>query len=120
MMAFLRYFILAVIAIGLLTVALANRAAVTLQLLPVDVANLVGWNWSVDLPLFLVILGGVAVGVLIGFIWEWLREHKHRAAAARRTREVEDLRREAGKPGSPPNPKRDEVVALVDGPRKAG
>ena len=42
-------------------------------------------------PLDLVIFGGVVAGVVIGFTWEWLREHKHRKAASLRGREVARL-----------------------------
>lgn len=120
-MRYLRYLVLALIAVALLTVALANRDAVTVQALPEGVAAVVGMNWSVDLPLFAVIFGGIVGGVLIGFVWEWLREHKHRAAAARRAREVETLRAQVERQRSTaPTTPADEVVALVDGPRKAG
>jgi putative membrane protein len=33
-------------------------------------------------PLFLVILGAVASGVLIGFVWEWFREMRIRGTRA--------------------------------------
>jgi uncharacterized integral membrane protein len=120
MMRYFRYLVLAVIAIVLLTVALANRDVVSLRLLPADLAGLVGRNWTVELPLFLVILGGVVAGVLIGFVWEWLREHKHRAEAARKAREVAQLKREVERAGAAPKGPADDVIALIDGPRKAG
>ena len=80
--------------IVLLTVALANRGSVTLQLLPEEMQGLIGWNTAFQLPLFLVILGAVAVGVLIGFVWEWFREIRLRALARGKTREVARLERE--------------------------
>jgi len=119
MMKYLRYLVLLLIAIGLVAVALANREVVTLHMLPPDLAQLVGIDWTIRLPIFLVGFGGVVVGVLIGFVWEWLREHKHRAAAAAKAREVQQLKREVAQ-AAPPAPK-DEVLALLDAPpRKAG
>ncbi len=118
MMRYLRYVLLAVIAIVLITVALANRQVVTLRLLPDDLAALMGLNHSVALPLFAVIFGGIAVGILVGFVWEWLREHKYRATAASKSREVTRLEREAVRSGTAA-PK-DEVLALLDAPGKAG
>jgi len=90
-MRYVRYAFLAVLAAVLVTVALANRESVTLTVLPEDMAALVGWNASLSLPLFLVILGGIVAGLLIGFVWEWLRERHIRAEAARNRREVSRL-----------------------------
>ncbi|WP_342666567.1 lipopolysaccharide assembly protein LapA domain-containing protein [Gemmobacter nectariphilus] len=119
MMKYLRYLVLLLIAVGLVAVALANREVVALHMLPPDLAQLVGIDWTIRLPLFLVGFGGVVVGVLIGFVWEWLREHKHRAAAAAKAREVQQLKREVAQ-ATPPAPK-DDVLALLDAPpRKAG
>lgn len=118
MMKYLRYVVLLVIAIVLIAVALANRQVVTLRLLPDDLAALLGLHRSVDLPLFAVIFGGNAVGILVGFVWEWLREHKYRATAAAKTREVSRLERAAERSGTA-TPK-DEVLALLDAPGKAG
>lgn len=92
-MRLIKIVILAAIGIALVVVALANRDMVTLRLLPAEFADLFGLNASVNLPLFLVILGGVVVGLIIGFIWEWLREHKHRAVARHRQKEVVHLER---------------------------
>ena len=44
--------------------------------------------------LFLVIFAGIVAGLLIGFVWEWLREHRFRSTAARERRERERLERE--------------------------
>ncbi|MGC8202066.1 LapA family protein [Aliiroseovarius sp. PTFE2010] len=114
-MRYIRYIFLAVLAIVLVTVALANRANVTLNLLPDDLASLTGIGGSVTLPLFLVIFGGIIAGVLIGFIWEWLREHKHRAAADAERREKEQLRREVRKLKTDEAKRQgDEVLALLE------
>jgi uncharacterized integral membrane protein len=120
MIRWIRYLILVAIALALVIAAMANRAPVTVQLLPADLAALFGFNWQIELPLFLVILGGVVAGVLIGFVWEWVRESKHRSAAAQRAREVARLEREAAKAGTAPKGPTDEVLALIEGPRKAG
>jgi hypothetical protein len=56
---------------------MANRDLVQVRLLPEDLAALTGLTWGMELPLFLVIFGGIVVGVLIGFVWEWFREHGH-------------------------------------------
>lgn len=110
-MRYVRYLILALIGLGLLLIASANRGAVTLHLIPGEFVPYIGRDWTADLPLYLVILAAVAVGVLLGFVWEWLREHKHRKVAARSTREARQLSREVEK--LKPSPK-DEVLAIIE------
>jgi lipopolysaccharide assembly protein A len=113
-MRFIRYAFLASLAVVLIVVATANRDMVTLHLLPDTVERLIGFSADITLPLFVVIFGGIIAGVLIGFVWEWLREHKHRAEAARRTREVEMLERELRREKRLQNQDKDEVLALLD------
>ena len=119
MLRYLRYALIAALTLVLLTVALANRAVVPVRFLPEDVAALFGVNWQMEMPLFLVIFGGVVVGVIIGFTWEWLREHKHRTTASVRGREVKRLERELAVMKDSTSLPMDDVVALVD-KRKAG
>ena len=114
MIRYLRYAFLALLGLCLLTVALANRAPVTLRLLPGDLADLTGLTWAVDLPLFLVIFGGIIAGVLIGFVWEWFREMKHRAQATTRAREVTRLERELAVLKDTTSTPADDVLALLD------
>ena len=120
MIRFIRYLFLALLAIGLLTVAIANRDPVTLQALPQDVGLFLGLSWSLQLPLFLVMFGGIGVGLLIGFFWEWARESKHRATASTKAREVARLEREVTKLRSAQAGPEDEVLALLETTRKAG
>ena len=90
----LRYLFLAILGIGLLTVAMANRTSVQVKALPDDLAAFTGFDLKLELPLFVVIFGGIVAGLLIGFVWEWFRERKHRATASKKSREVTRLERE--------------------------
>ncbi|MEZ5754956.1 MAG: LapA family protein [Paracoccaceae bacterium] len=119
MLRTLRYALIAVLLLVLLTMALANRTVVPVRFLPEDVGALFGLSWQMELPLFLVILGGVAVGVLIGFTWEWLREHKHRKTASQRGRELARLERELEVMKDSRSVPGDDVLALIE-KRKAG
>jgi uncharacterized integral membrane protein len=114
MIRFIKYLILFVIAVVLITVAMANRGPMTLQLLPDGVDDLIGLNMDLTLPVFLVILGTFLTGILFGFIWEWLREHKHRATAKTERRERERLEQEVKKV-APPAKTGDDVLAILDG-----
>lgn len=110
----LRLAVLGIIALLLFVVALANRAAVNLKLLPDDLANLLGRNWQINLPLFVVVFGGVALGLLIGFLWEWLREHKHRADVSSKSRELARMERELAVLRDAKGQPQDDVLALLD------
>jgi len=113
-MRVLRYLFLAVLAICLLIVALANREPVAVNLLPDEIAVFAGVDPSLSLPLFLVIFGGIVAGVVIGFVWEWLREHKHRAEAATQRREREKLEREVNRLKPASERQQDDVLALLE------
>lgn len=119
MIRMLRYLLLAVLAIVLVTIALANRDAVTLELLPANIAAFAGQQWQIVLPLYAVIFGGIVAGILIGFIWEWLREHKHRSTASVKSKEVARLERELAVMRDTKPEHKDDVLAILD-KRKAG
>ncbi|MDX5350265.1 MAG: LapA family protein [Paracoccaceae bacterium] len=115
MIRILRLILLGLLGLSLLTVALANRAPVEVRLLPGDLAALTGLTWAMELPLFLVIFAGIVAGVLIGFVWEWFREHGHRATASQKAREVARLERElAVLRDASSVPPQDEVLALLE------
>lgn len=126
-MSFVRMILLGLLGLALLFLALANLQSVDVGLLPGPLASLADYvfggadaarapgdrPYSIDgVPLFLVILVSAALGMAIGFTWEWLREHKHRAQAARERAERERLERKLQKAG--PAAEDDEVLAIVE------
>lgn len=113
-MRYIRYAFLAAIAIVLIVVALANRDMVTLNLLPADMAGYVGQNFSYQLPQFVIIFLAIVVGLLIGFVWEWMREHKHRVYGRRANREKEKLERQVKGLKRQTKEGQDDVLALLD------
>jgi uncharacterized integral membrane protein len=110
----IKYLFLILVAIALVILALANRDPVTLTLLPQELALWSGVDVAIELPLYLVILGGVVTGLLVGFVWEWLREHRHRSAARHNQREAKKLEREVQTLKGRQNEGRDEILALVE------
>lgn len=113
-MRYIRYACIAIFAVALIAVALANRTTVTLKVLPDEVAGLFAVNPSINLPLFVVIFGGIIAGVLVGFVWEWFREHKIRSEASKAGRNVRRLEREVARLKGSGEGGQDDVLALLD------
>ena len=112
----IRYAVLGLIGVALIVIALANREFVTLQLLPGEMAGLLGFSWQISLPLFVIVLGSVLLGIGIGQLAEWIREAKHRREAKVQRKEKERLQREMVKQQKEVSPSNDDVLALLDGP----
>ena len=121
-MRYLRYLFLLVFGLILLVVASANRAPVTLKLLSDDLAafakgmvpQLEGQAFEVTLPLFVVLFGCIVLGLLIGFVWEWLRESKHRSRASTERRAREKLEREVDQLRKPEPNDAEGILAILD------
>jgi putative membrane protein len=106
-MRLVRQLVLGLLALVLVVVALANRGGVEVRVLPDQIAILAGWNFAAVVPVFVVFFAGCVAGVVIGFVWEWLREHKHRVAARTPA---------APTAAAAPAGERDDILALLDRP----
>ncbi|MDH5798307.1 MAG: LapA family protein [Paracoccaceae bacterium] len=113
-MRYIRFAFLAILGVCLVAVALANRGEVVLRLVPGDLAEFSGVDPQVSLPLFLVIFGSIIAGILIGFFWEWMREHKHRAEAVVERRARQKLEHEVTQLRDDSGQQEDEVLALLE------
>ena len=113
-MRYIKYALIATFACFLAAVALANRQIVSIQLIPSEVAGWFSVNPQTELPLFIIIFGGIIVGLLVGFVWEWVREHSQRADAAKQAREIRRLEREVTRLKDEKHEGKDEVLALLD------
>ncbi|MCV2868739.1 LapA family protein [Defluviimonas sp. WL0002] len=113
-MRVLKWLFLALLGLSLLGVASANRELVVLRLVPEQVDSFFGFGLSVKLPLFLVIFAGIVAGLAIGFVWEWLRESKHRSAATQHRREAGRLAREVDRLKADSDQPEDDVLALLE------
>ena len=113
-MRFVKYLVLALIALALVVIGFANRAPVTLTLFPENLVPFTKFNAAITLELYQVVFVSIALGLLLGFIWEWAREHKHRAAVVRERREKSKLATEVKKLKADKPEGKDEILALVD------
>ncbi len=110
----LRYAFWAIVALCLVLVGLANRGAVTVRAMPEAFSDLLKIAPDVQLPLFMVIFISVGFGLLIGFVWEWIREYRERAQAKVKSRELDALKRELAALKASGAAKDDDVLALLD------
>ncbi|MEP2534237.1 LapA family protein [Shimia sp.] len=113
-MRYIRYAFLGALGAVLISVALANRDFVTLSLLSPAIADLLEFNFVIRLPMFVVIFAAIAAGLLIGFFWEWMREHKHRSGKNKAERELHKTQREMRRLKGRQNEHKDEVLTLLD------
>lgn len=111
---YIRYSFLVAIALILITVAVANRQPVELKLLPADMADILPIGGSITVPLFFVIFCGVLAGLLIGFIWEYLREFKIRNSLYKTNKEIKALERELSRLREKTGEGKDDILAILD------
>ncbi len=113
-MRYIRYGFLGALGAVLIAVALANRDMITLNLLPETLGDLLGLNHSINLPLFVVIFAAIAVGLMIGFAWEWMREHRHRSDKSKAERELHHTKREVRRLKGKQAENKDEVLVMLE------
>ena len=90
MAAFVKALLLLPIAVAVVLLAIANRGPVVLSFDPISPTP----QFSATLPLYAVLFGAVALGVVVGGIAAWLAQAKHRQAEREYRREARELRQE--------------------------
>lgn len=86
----LSFLVLAPLAIVLVVFCVANRGPVTVSFDPIGTMP----QFSFAAPLFVLLIGALIGGLLLGGLGTWLTQSHYRARAARRRSEVENLRHE--------------------------
>jgi len=115
MLRTIKLLILAIIMVGLILIAVANRDPITVKLLPDQLADLAPFpTITPELPLYAVIAVAIAVGLLIGYIIEYLREGKHRRKAAAKSREASHLKNQVRDLQKKTGETEDDVLALLN------
>ncbi|MBB4016860.1 LapA family protein [Chelatococcus daeguensis] len=89
---FVKFLVLAPVAVVIVLLAVANRAPVELSFDPFSRTEPA---LAVTVPFFVVIFAAVMLGVLVGGIAAWLAQGKHRKAEKRYRREADRWRSEA-------------------------
>ncbi|WP_182084220.1 lipopolysaccharide assembly protein LapA domain-containing protein [Aureimonas sp. ME7] len=86
----LSFLVLAPLAILLVVFCVANRAPVPVSLDPIGTLP----QFVFAVPLFVLLIGAVILGLLLGGFGTWVTQARYRARTARRRQEVENLRHE--------------------------
>jgi hypothetical protein len=89
MRKFVAIAILVPLAVIIVMFAVANREIITISFDPFDSAHPA---YALKMPLFMLIFVLVGVGVVVGGIASWLRQHKWRMRARLAETEARDLR----------------------------
>ena len=100
--------------IALVLVAVANRQLVTVKLLPDPIAEALGLGYEVTLPHFIILIVAVLIGLLLGYLIEWIRERKHRKAVDVKSRELSRLESEVARIKKKSGEEDDEILALLN------
>lgn len=81
--------VLAPVAVILVALAVANRAPASFTADPFNPGNPA---LTVQLPLFFMLFGALALGLVIGSLATWLKQGRYRRLARQREREAQRLR----------------------------
>ena len=112
-MRLIRSLFLFFLAILLFQLSLANSEKVTFYFLPDNLAVLFKFKIALNVPLFLVFFSGIFIGLVIGFVWEWLREYKFRAEANNYQKRLFKAENELSELHAKEN-KKDDVLTLLE------
>lgn len=121
MIRFLKALVLLPVAVVVVLLAVANREPVTLSLDPFSPEPL----FSVVLPLYVVLFGAVALGILVGGVGSWVSQSNSRRLARYHRREADRFAKEAaelktfGTPGAEPGYGRVSGQAALPAPAAA-
>ena len=113
----IKLILLTIILLTLCLVAIGNRGLVSVRLVPEQLDPVVGpllpFPLETQLPLFVIILIAVVVGLLLGYIIEYLRERKYRRAVETKAREVSHWKHRANELAKKAGADEDDVLALL-------
>ena len=112
-MRLIRTLFLFFLAILLFLLSLENSELVTLYFLPEYLATLFEIKIAVNIPLFLVFFSGIFIGLVIGFVWEWLREYRFRVEASNYQKRLFKAENELSELHAREN-KKDDVLTLLE------
>ena len=83
-----------------------------IRILPSELEGFLGGGMIFSIPIFVLFLCGVIFGLFVGFVWEWIREMKHRSASSRKSKELAKVENELSQLKRESGQNEDEILLL--------
>tara|TARA_A200000159_G_scaffold101898_1_gene94742 strand:+ start:571 stop:849 length:279 start_codon:yes stop_codon:yes gene_type:complete len=87
---------------------------VDIRILPSELEGFLGGGMILSIPIFVLFLCGVIFGLFVGFVWEWIREMKHRSASSRKSKELAKVENELSQLKRESGQNEDEILLLLN------
>ena len=85
-----------------------------IRVLPSELEGFFGGGMIFSIPVFVLFLCGVIFGLFVGFVWEWIREMKHRSASSRKSKELAKVENELSQLKRESGQNEDEIMLLLN------
>ena len=85
-----------------------------IRILPSELEGFLGGGMILSIPIFVLFLCGVIFGPFVGFVWEWIREMKHRSASSRKSKELAKVENELSQLKRESGQNEDEILLLLN------
>ena len=85
-----------------------------IRILPSELEGFLGGGMIFSIPIFVLFLCGVIFGLFVGFVWEWIREMKHRSASSRKSKELAKVENELSQLKRESGQNEDEILLLLN------
>ena len=85
-----------------------------IRILPSELEGFLGGGMIFSIPIFVLFLCGVIFGLFVGFVWEWIREMKHRSASSRKSKELAKVENELSLLKRESGQNEDEIMLLLN------
>ena len=85
-----------------------------IRILHIELEGFLGGGMIFSIPIFVLFLCGVIFGLFVGFVWEWIREMKHRSASSRKSKELAKVENELSQLKRESGQNEDEILLLLN------
>ena len=85
-----------------------------IRILPSELEGFLGRGMIFSIPIFVLFLCGLIFGLFVGFVWEWIREMKHRSASSRKSKELAKVENELSQLKRESGQNEDEILLLLN------